>query len=102
MTANIGGGDTNLYRYAGGDPVDFSDPNGLISGCPNIRKGVQTAGVLFGALSGVSGVAGIAEEAGELEQSAARPPKEWPLLAPARQWGRQPLRAQVLRGLAPW
>jgi RHS repeat-associated protein len=25
----FGGGDTNLYRYVGNDPVDFTDPSGL-------------------------------------------------------------------------
>jgi RHS repeat-associated protein len=27
--AGFGGGDTNLYRYVGNDPVDFTDPSGL-------------------------------------------------------------------------
>ena len=52
------GGDANLYRYAGGDPVNLVDPTGT-SACGRTACGAAGGGPLFSGTVGGSGRSGL-------------------------------------------
>ena len=57
----IAGGDTNLYAYVAGDPVNFVDPNGLWV----IAVGINLEGSLIGVGGGVTIGVGFDSESGQ-------------------------------------